>query len=334
MEHDVNDPAGFAALMREREGGEAPESQEQEEVTPAAEEAVTPPAPPEEAAPEGEEEKPAGYEDGYAKALGEQSEKLGAERARAEAAEERLKLLEEQGQETPAPVEINEATWERLENLYEQQGGAGMMLAIANAPDASEDLLDAGIALWKENDYRNAELYEKRVDRMVRSVETPEAPPDPQVESLTQRQANQDAMAVIASEHGREKLETLQPYLEPALQAAPARMREMLSEDFQSADKDKIAEAFRVLVTLAEPLAAAATAEGGKSVSAKRAATVASGSQARSSQGQSELPSTREEFEALPPDERKLAAKKLMTQRLLGQDTSVANELAKNQAKE
>lgn len=332
MEHDVNTPQGFEALMREREGGAAPESQEPE--TPAAEEPAAP-EPPEEAAPEGEEEKPAGYEDGYAKALGEQSEKLGAERARAEAAEERLKLLEEQGQETPAPVEINEATWERLENLYEQQGGAGMMLAIANAPDASEDLLDAGIALWKENDYRNAELYEKRVDRMVRSVETPEAPPDPQVESLTQRQANQDAMAVIASEHGREKLETLQPYLEPALQSAPAKVREGLSEDFQSADKDRIAGAFRFLVTLAEPLAAADTeAASAKSVSAKRAATVSSGSQARSSQGVSENPSTREEFEALPPDERRLAAKKMMTERLLGQDTSVANELAKNQAKE
>ncbi len=344
MEHDLTTPDGFAAHMREKEaaaGAAPPESPEAEEPV-AAEEAVVP-EPEEGAAPEegeGEAQPSADPSDpnfsaGYAKALGEQSERLGAERAAREAAEAELARVREEAERATESVQteaITEETWGTLEEMYESQGGAGMMLQLASDPNASEDLIDAGIALWKENDYRNAALFEKRMDRQLAAVSDQPAEPvkDPDVVALKTKDANAEAVATLTSEYGREKLEQLQPHLAAALDAAPSRLKDVLGEDFQSGDKERIVEAFRTLVTLAEPLAA--QGETPTRAAAKKAATVGTGSQASVAPGQSELPTTPEELQALDPDQRRAAAAKIMAQRILGQETSVAAELAKNKS--
>lgn len=343
-EHDVNTQEGFDAFMRAQEaraaGTDPDESPEGGEAT-DQEGQTAPPEP--EAAPEVKEEDEdqdeTAFQKGYAKALGEQSEKLGAERAAREALEQRLAALEAESQEQPPQDElITEEVWDELESLYEAQGGPGMMIQLANA-NASDDKLDAAIALWKENDFRNGELYEKRMNKVLSSMAAEneqEAPEDPDTAALKARAANEDAQKAILSEYGKEKLAEIQPHLEAALKNAPTMLRDSLAAGFQSADAERIVESFRTLAALAEPLAGATAPEDTPTPSvraAKQAATVATGSQSRVSSGQSDdLPSTREELEALDPEDRKRAASKIMAQRVLSEETSVTRELERSRA--
>ena len=326
---DPNEPEGFEAAMRAAEAraaGQEPESQtEQEESTSEQEEASVEA----EAAPEEVDENDPTFQKGYAKALGEQSEKLGQERAEREALERRLAQLEAELEEDEPPLPPGDV-WEKLEPLYETRGGEGMMFYLANN---EPELIDAGLALWKENDFRNAELYEKQMNRLVADMQSKEpGQPDPAVAGLVAENAQQKAMTNLARELGADKITALQEHLEPAFKEAPQRLQEVLAEDFQSGDAKRVEDAFRTLFTLAgarsnpEATKVAADQRAAASRAAKQSAQVATGSQrAVAPSGSVEnLPKTQEEMEQLSPEDRRKAASIIQQRRILATAPSLA----------
>ena len=353
-EIDLNTDDGFSEMMRAKEEGTSltppppPEVEESPEEPVAAEEAV---APEEEVAPQGDEvieevnANDPRFQQGYQKALGEQSEKVGAERARAEALERRLAELEsrfeeEEEDDAPQPGDtVTQDDWTKVEELYENHGGAGMMLNLSNT---SPQLIDAGLAFWKAEGDPEAFLFEQRMLRaeqqyVQESQPALEAPaPDPTLAEIRMERAQQAAERKLLEEVGAEKLQALQPHVTTALESAPPRMQQMIAEDLQSGDAERTFDALKLLTTLAEPHAntdvakVAAEQRAASSREAKKAAQVATGSSRQTGGGQSgdDLPSTREELESLPPEEHAAAAKEIMKRRLLAQETSISAGLS------
>jgi len=341
-EHDLTTDDGFAAMMREKESGSQGE----------AGQAFTPPPPPEvEESPN--EEPTASEEDGTEEeAAPAQDDRLAAlEKQLADAQAmigrqaneigELRQQSEEQEEDVPDDFgAVQESDWTKIETLFDGHGGAGMMLNLANTNPA---LIDAGIAFWKAQGDPEAFLFEQRMTRMEAQNLASDSPaqeepaPDPTLAEIRVERAQAAAERKLLAELGEEKISAIQPHITEALEAAPPRIQQMIAEDIQSGDPDRTFEAMQVLASLAAPLVdtdvarVAAEQRAAASREAKRGAAVASGSARTAEGGESatELPKSREEFEALEGEDRKTAAAKIMAQRILSQETSVAAGLTK-----
>jgi hypothetical protein len=342
-EHDLTTDDGFAAMMREKESGTQGE----------AGQAFTPPPPPEvEESPN--EEPTASEEDGTEEeAAPAQDDRLAAlEKQLADAQAmigrqaNEIGELRQQSEEEPEQDgaddfgSVQESDWERIESLFDGHGGAGMMLNLANTNPA---LIDAGIAFWKAQGDPEAFLFEQRMSRIEAQnlasnpPEQEEPAPDPTLAEIRVERAQAAAERKLLAELGEEKIAAIQPHVTEALEAAPPRLQQMIAEDIQSGDPDRTFEAMQTLAALAAPLVdtdvarVAAEQRAAASREAKRGAAVASGSARTAEGGESatELPKSREEFEALEGEDRKAAAAKIMAQRILSQETSVAAGLTK-----
>lgn len=284
---------------------------EQPAAEPAAEEDDQGAAPAAAAAPA--EEEPKTYEDGYARALGEMSERLGAERAKREDLEARLARLEEPEQSSEPEFFIpTQDDIEELEDQLSSLGGPAFMTQIGTqAPEK----IDAALAVWKAQGDPNAWIYEASVNRII-AQNTPKDEPaapaqDPVVQRLVQRERVAELFNSFASELGQEEATRIFPHLEAALNDAGSLTREAIGVALASGDEKRQKLAFNELVGLAKTKAAStvATTQRKEAVTqAKSAARVATGSQRVATPGQSTLPGSKEEFEKLSAEDRRAAA--------------------------
>lgn len=330
---DVQDRDISSGLTQE---SQTPDPVGQEAPAPVAEPPVEGAAPPAEQEP-GTEQDPQ-FEEGYLKALGEQSEKLGAATARADALEARLAALEEgPGEEEDQGIYFPDSeTMDRLVERFDEQGGQALMGYVANA---EPDNIPAAMALWKaggDPDVAAAYLYEEHVNRLVNEGQQSAQPVAAELPASLQALAQREEMATVfggfAAELGQDKAAALAPHVDAAVAAAGPLTQKAIADAVASGDPAQQKSAFDEVVALAE--ARAATARPAPVVEkqqqvreqAKRAAQVSTGSRRTVASGQSaaggDLPASKDEFEKLGPDERRVAATKLVADQFEKTDTT------------
>jgi len=336
-EYDVNEPGGLTEYFKDKVGQSDDGEQDPPDPTP-----IVPPVEvddPED--PEGEELPPAAEgDDDRLKALeqqlanaqeliGRQGNELGELRKQAEVVED---------PEDDQPTYVGDEQWQKIEGIFEDQGGVGMMLRIANT---EPELIDPALAYWKAQNDPNAFLYERDMLKFQQEIEAKNAPTpeaDPTVTELKVERAQQQGIEEVRQEIGDDKLRAAQDHFDKAFEDSPARLQEMISADFASGDKARVADAFRTLYKLAEPHTSdeakslAAEQQAAKNRQAKQAAVVATGSAKESGQSD-DGPLTKEKLDAMPEGpEREKALSREMARRLVQNETSVQKELARNQS--
>lgn len=342
-ELDPNNPTDFAEIMRQKEGGSTePESQD---AAVASEEGVAADdgaASAEEGASSSDGEGEDRFQAGYAKALGEQSEKLGAERQAREALEARLAELEKADSDDGTLPEQTFGTPDEeaeIESMIEELGGH---VAIGRIVESKPHLFDAALDIWYESDPRAARRYERQYNQILESYEEQaaqgeqQAGPvvDPTLAEIKAERAQQAAQNTIRAEYGEDRLKAVTPHLEEALKAAPKRIQGVVAEDLASGDTERVADALRTVIALAEPRVGtdatrvAAEQRAAAQRTAKQRANVATGSAKVAGGPSGEM--SAEEFQALSPDERSVAAAKIMKERLLRTTTSMSAGLESN----
>ena len=322
MEHDVNTPDGFSAAMRAKEQqaglGEEDLGAEAEPVAP----------PPVEEPPQ-EDDRVSKLEKQLADAqemIGRQSNEIGELRS------EQDQWAEEEAQQGQL---VTEETWENIQATFESKGGIGLMAQVSHQ---QPQMIDAALSYWKAQGDPEAFLYETQmrdVEMQIREQQRAEQGPDPTIEAMRVERAQQQAVQAVQRELGPERVAAAEPYLQETLDATPTLKRAM-EEDFTSGDPERTAQAFKTLISLVE-------ASGNPEVSslaqqqraaanreAKVAAAAHTGSR-RASAGESDLPATLEEMDALDVQTRRAAAAKIMGDRILGGQTSVAAEIARSE---
>lgn len=330
---DVQDRDISSGLTQE---SQTPDPVGQEAPAPVAEPPVEGAAPPAEQEP-GTEQDPQ-FEEGYLKALGEQSEKLGAATARADALEARLAALEEgPGEEEDQGIYFPDSeTMDRLVERFDEQGGQALMGYVANA---EPDNIPAAMALWKaggDPDVAAAYLYEEHVNRLVNEGQQSAQPVAAELPASLQALAQREEMATVfggfAAELGQDKAAALAPHVDAAVAAAGPLTQKAIADAVASGDPAQQKSAFDEVVALAE--ARAATAHPAPVVEkqqqvrqeAKRAAQVNLGSRRSVSPGQSaaggDLPASKAEFEQLDPEAKRIAATKLVADQFEKTDTT------------
>lgn len=321
---DVNTPDGFSEAMRAAEQRVGvPEFEEVEaEPQPGAEEPV---------APTPEEDRVAKLEAQLSEAqtmIGRQSNEIG-------------ELRKEQdnwaAQEDQEATMVTEETWEKISEIYETKGGIGLM---AQVSQQSPMLIDPALSYWKAQNDPEAFLYETQMhdlEAQLRDAQAAEAGPDPTIEAIRVERAQEAAVATVQREIGNERVAAAEPHLKEALEGATPTLQRAIEEDIRSGDQERTASAFKTLISLAEAsqnpevsrLAAERSAAANRS--AKLSAAAHSGSRREAAAGESDLPATTEEYDALDRETQRVAAAKIMGQRILATESSVAAELAKSQ---
>lgn len=234
---------------------------------------------------------------------------------------------------------VTQDSWDTIEQTFEEKGGAGLML---NVSHTSPELIDAALAYWKAQGDPEAFLYEQelwRTEAQLAQQAAPEAKPDEDVQTLLRRDAQRSAESQLLSEYGKDRLQELTPQFKDGLEQLPESVKTALAADLNSTDPQKIVGAFKAVAALLPggtgggevARLAADQAEAAKRAG-KQAAAVNIGSQGGGAQGESALPTSPEEMAALDAEQRKIAASKIMGDRILGKVTSVQAELAKNKA--
>jgi len=324
QQYDVNTPDGFAAAQRaaeERAG--VPEFEEEAR-------AVTE-APVEPEAPSEEDDRVAKLEKQLTDAqemIGRQSNEIG-------------ELRREQdtwaAEEDQSAAMVTEETWEQIGEAYENKGGIGLMAQISHQ---QPQLIDAALSYWKAQGDPEAFLYEQQMrdlEAQIRDQQVADQGPDPTIEAIRIERAQEAAVQAVQREYGNERVAAAEPYFKQALDVAPATMKRAIEEDIQSGDQDRAAAGLKTLISLAETslnpevskLAADQRAAANRT--AKQAAAAHTGSRPEARAGDSDLPATEEELNALDPEARRAAAARIMGKRILEGETSVAAELAKSQ---
>ena len=339
LEQQGQDRSVSSGLTQDEETSPASAPQSAEE--PVAEEEE------EEVAPPAEEEQAGGqtpdFQQGYLKALGEQSQALGEERARREALEQRLAALEKGREEEEAPTGIyfpNESEWESLTDQFDNLGGPSLMSRVAAS---NPDQYDAALALWKaggDTDIASAYLYEANVERLMQTgseEDDPAAPELPQeVQDLVAAQKMQKTFEGLAANLDPQVAKAISPHIETALAEASPLVQQGISNAFASDDPKQHEMGFNEIVRLASAkaqVAAAAPVQQEQRVAAKRRATVATGSArpVQSGQAGNELPKSLTEFEAVrkedPVRAKRLASALVAKQFEETDTTSVAEGL-------
>ena len=323
-EQDVNEPDGFAAAMRaaeEKAGGA-----EFEEAAAESQQGAEGPV-----APTLEEDRVAKLEAQLAEAqsmIGRQSNEIG------ELRQEQDQWAAEEDQEAAI---VTEDTWEKIQEIYENKGGIGLMAQISHQQPA---LIDPALSFWKAQNDPEAFLYETQMRDMesqLREQQQSEQGPDPTIEAIRVERAQEAAVAVVQREYGNERVAAAEPHLKEALDGATPTLQRAIEEDIRSGDQERTTAAFKTLISLAEmrgnpevsSLAQQQRAAANRE--AKLAAAAHTGSRREASAGESDLPATQEDLDALDPEARRAAAARIMGQRILGGQTSVAAELAKGQ---
>jgi hypothetical protein len=323
-EYDVNEPDGFAASMRAAEeraglGGEEPEAPGEQEAPPVVGEE----------APE-EDDRVARLEKQLADAqemIGRQSNEIGALR------QEQDQWAEDEAREGQV---VTEDSWQSIADTYESKGGIGLMAQVSHQ---QPQMIDAALSYWKAQGDPEAFLYEqqmKDLESQIRDQQLAQAGPDPTIEALRVERAQEQAVAAVQREIGSERVAAAEPHLRAAMESAPETMKRALDEDFRSGDQERTASAFKTLISLAESQAnpevsqLAAQQRAAANQQAKLAAAAHGGSR-RVTAGQSDLPATRDELGALDPEARRVAAARIMGQRILEGQTSVAAELSRSE---
>ena len=321
-EYDVNTPDGFAAAQRAAE--ERAGVQEVEEEAQALREAPVEPE-----APSEEDDRVAKLE----KQLGDAQEMIG--RQSNEIGELRREQDTWAAEEDQQAAMVTEETWEKIGEIYETKGGIGLMAQISHQSPA---LIDPALSYWKAQNDPEAFLYEQQMrdlEAQIRDQQAAEQGPDPTIESIRVERAQEAAVKAVQNEWGNERVATAEPHFKEALDAAPATMKRAIEEDIRSGDQERTEAAFKTLISLAETrldpevsrLAAEQRAAANRT--AKQAAAAHTGSRPEARAGESDLPATPEELAALDPEARRAAAARIMGQRILEGETSVAAELAK-----
>src|SRR6185295_1415098 len=182
-EYDVNEPGGLTEYFKDKVGQSDDGEQDPPDPTP-----IVPPVEvddPEE--PEGEELPPAAEEDddrlkaleqqlaNAQELIGRQGNELGELRKQAEVVED---------PEDDQPTYVGDEQWQKIEGIFEDQGGVGMMLRIANT---EPELIDPALAYWKAQNDPNAFLYERDMLKFQQEIEAKNAPApeaDPTVTEL------------------------------------------------------------------------------------------------------------------------------------------------------
>ena len=321
-EYDVNEPDGFSQAMRDAESRAGiPEFQETPaEPQPGAEE-------PE--APSLEDDRVAKLEKELADAqgmIGRQSNEIG------ELRREQDQWAAEEDQQAQT---VTEETWEQIGEIFESKGGIGLMAQVSHQ---TPHLIDPALSYWKAQGDPEAFLYETQMhdlEAQIRDQQLAEQGPDPTIEQIRVERAQEAAVQAVSNEIGVERVEAAEPHLKAALEGAPSTMQRAIEEDIRSGDQERTTAAFKTLISLAEAgqdpevsrLAAERRAAANRS--AKVAAAAHSGSRREAAAGESDLPATQEDLEALDPEARRRAAAKIMGDRILQGQTSVAGELAK-----
>jgi hypothetical protein len=329
MEHDVNEPDGFSAAMRAAEeraglGEEEAGAVGEQEAPPSVAE------PPQEDDDREAEDRVARLEKQLTDAqemIGRQSSEIGALRS------EQDQWAQDEAQQGQI---VTEETWEKIQETFESKGGIGLMAQVSHQ---QPEMIDAALSYWKAQGDPEAFLYETQMrdlENQIREQQQAEQGPDPTVEALRVERAQEQAVAAVQREFGPERVAAAEPFLQQSLELATPTLKRAMEEDFTSGDPERTAQAFKTLISLTE-------ARGNPEVSslaqqqraaANREAKIAAGAHSgsrRVSAGESDLPTTPEEMEALDAQTRRQAAAKIMGDRILGGQTSVAAEIARSE---
>lgn len=321
---DVNTPDGFSEAMRASEQRAGVSEFEEAETEPqtGTEEPV---------APTPEEGRVAKLEAQLSEAqtmIGRQSNEIGA-----------LRQEQDQwaAQEDQDAAMVTEETWEKIGEIFEAKGGIGLMAQVSHQSPA---LIDPALSYWKAQNDPEAFLYETQMhdlEAQLRDQQAQEQGPDPTIEAIRVERAQETAVANVQREFGNERVAAAEPHLKDALDGAPPTMQRAIEEDIRSGDQDRATSAFKTLIALAEasqtPEVSRLAAERGAAArrEAKLAGAAHSGSRREATAGESDLPATPEEYDALDRESQRVAAAKIMGQRILATESSVAAELAKSQ---
>ena len=321
-DHDVNTPDGFAASMRAAEQRSGVEEEDA-----GAEPVLEEPSPVDDSPPQ--DDRVARLEQELRDAqqmIGRQSNEIGALR------QEQDQWAQDEAQETAM---VTAETWEQISETYESKGGIGLMAQVSHQ---QPQMIDAALSFWKAQGDPEAFLYERQmqdIEAAIADQQAAQAGPDPELAEVRLERAQEKAVDAVRRELGNERVAAAEPLLREAMQDAPSTLQRALDEDFRSGDVERTASAFKTLISLAETRdpemsRLAADQRAAAQRQAKLAAAPHTGSR-RAAAGESDLPATPEEMAALDPETRRATAAKIMGDRILGNQTSVAAELAKSQ---
>jgi len=332
MEHDVNEPDGFAAAMRAaEERAVAPVEQPEADGEQAAPPSVGRPGPEEDQEAEDRVARLEQQLEDAQKMIGRQSNEIGDLRR-----EQDQWAADEQQQSAM----VTEDTWENIQEIFETKGGIGLMAQVSHQ---QPQMIDAALSFWKAQGDPEAFLYETQMrdlEQQIREQQAAEAGPDPTVEAMRVERAQEAAVAAVQREIGAERVAAAEPYLRESLELATPTLKRAMEEDFTSGDPERTAQAFKTLISLTEargnPEVSSLAAEqrAAANRTAKIAAAAHTGSRREASAGESDLPATLEEMDALgePGSQaRRAAAAQIMGQRILEGQTSVAAELSRSE---